>query len=289
MTTLSTLEAYDLIKFSEQFLERLTAAQSSLAQRRGLKAEKDWMATAHELVTAARAPTQGLLERARELPELEEVRDDYVGDFQNSWVDALERLLAGITFHCGSRNPVIEALYPHQKLPLLRRCGFEVAEEFSREFDRRLKGSYVSRQFAQPDFAFILPAVEQVGAAWQKLLSAFGGGEPMAEELAIEIRKELVGAGKRLDLALLQARLLAEAALAPVNGGFEASGLGLKPKKRKPKAAAVSVVEPGSPQEPEAAPAQAGQEAPAAAEAAPEAKAARAPRKKKDKPAEAGA
>ena len=170
-------------------------------------------------------------------------------------------------FRSGSRNPVIEALYPHQKLPQLRRCGFEVAEEFSREFDRRLKGSYVSRQFAQPDFAFILPAVEQVGAAWQKLLSAFGGGEPMAEELAIEIRKELVGAGKRLDLALLQARLLAEAALAPVNGGFEASVL----------------------KEPEAAPAQAGPEAPVAPEASTDAKAAKTPRKKKDKPAEAGA
>lgn len=287
MTTLSTLEAYDIIKFSEQFLERLTAAQSSLAQKRGLKAEKDWMAAAHELVTSARAPTQGLLERARELPELEEVRDDYAGDFQNAWVDALERLLAGITFHCGSRAPVIEALYPHQKLPQLRRCGFDVAEAFARDFERRLKGSYVSRQFAQPDFAFILPAVEQVGAAWQKLLSAFGGGEPMPEDQAIEIRKELVAAGKRLDLALLQARLLAEAALAPVHGAFEASGLGLKPKKRKPKAAASAPVGPKASMEP----------APVAAEAAPEAKqepkqeakAAKAPRKKKDKLAEAGA
>jgi hypothetical protein len=304
MTTLTTLEAYDLIKFSEQFHERIAGAQTALNQKRGLKPEKDWMTAAVELVVAAREPAKGLLERARGLPELDEVRGEYAADFQNDWVDALEKLMAGITFHVGSRDPVIEALFPHQKLPAMRRCSQEVATEFVKDFERRLKGAYLTRQLTQPAFAFVGPVLEQINAAWNRYLSAFGGGVQMPEDQAIEVRKDLVAAAKRIDLAVTQARLLAEAALVPVNGAFETAGLSLKPRKRKarivdlpageaPERAEAGAEEtPAAPAQPEVAAAPSPAAAPAeaaapAAEKAAEPKVARPRKKKEEPPAEA--
>src|SRR5689334_3735022 len=111
MISLSPLEAYDLIRFSEHLQERLDAAAAELAPRRGLTLEKEWLGTAQRLMREASEGASGLLERARALPELAEVRQEFAAVFQNQWVDALERLLAGITFHIGGRDPVIEALF----------------------------------------------------------------------------------------------------------------------------------------------------------------------------------
>jgi hypothetical protein len=229
--SLSPLEAYDVIRHSALLSERLAAAQAEIEKKRGLKAEKEWLRAARDLLSAAREPSQGVIERARGLSGLEEARDELGAVFQGLWVDALERLLAGITFHAGPRTPVIEAVFPHAKLPALRKASREAALGFAEDLERRMKASYVTRTFADPAFAFALPVLDQLASAfaqWQAVYS----GENMPEQQAAEVLKELLAAAKRLELACRQAKLLAEAALAPCGGLFEELGLSVKPKRR---------------------------------------------------------
>jgi hypothetical protein len=229
--SLSPVEAYDMIRHSALLAERLVAAQAEFEKKRGLKAEKEWLRAAGDLLRAARDPNQGIVERARGLPGLEEVRDEMGSTFQGLWVDALERLLAGLTFHAGPRAPLIEAVFPHTKLAALRKASRESALGFAEDLGRRMKTSYVTRTLAEPAFAFALPVLDQLASAftqWQEVYSA----ENMAEPQASEVLKELLAAAKRLDLACRQARLLAEAALAPCGGLFEELGLSAKPKRR---------------------------------------------------------
>jgi hypothetical protein len=229
--SLSTLEAYDLIRFAEAFEARLDTADEMLAGREGLEAEKKWLATAIRLVRSERKPSSALLARVKDLPELEEAREEFSFEQQNLWVDSLEKLHAGITFCASSRSPVIEALFPHLKFPQLRRAPREAVAEYVAAYERRLKSSYVTRILAHDDFAFVRPVLEQVSkvyASWQASL------EPVSvpEEQARSLREELVGLGQRLDVAVRQARLLVEAAFVPVPGAFEATGLAAKPKRR---------------------------------------------------------
>ncbi len=227
----SILDAYDVIRYSDRVAEQLAAAQAELEKKRGLKAEKEWLRAAGDLLRAAREPSQGLIERARGLPGLEEVRDELGSVFQGLWVDALERLQAGITFHAGPRAPVVEAVFPHAKLATLRKASREGALAFAEDFERRMKTSYVSRTFAEPAFAFALPVLEQLASAfaqWQAVYS----GETMPEAQAAEVHKELLVAAKRVELACRQAKLLTEAALAPCGGLFDEFGLSAKRKRR---------------------------------------------------------
>jgi len=229
--SLSTQEAYDLIRFAEAFEARLVTASDMLADRDGLEPEKEWMATALKLVRSALAPTPPLIERAKDLPELEEAREEFSFQQQNLWVDALEKLHAGITFAASSRAPVIEALFPHLKFPQLRRAPQEAVNEFAAAYERRLKSSYVSRIFAQDDFSIVRPVVDQVArahAAWQASLSPAN----LPDSQTAPLRAELVSVGARLDLAVRQARLLAEAALVPLPDTFDSTGLAAKPKRR---------------------------------------------------------
>jgi hypothetical protein len=229
--SLSTLEAYDLIRFAEAFEGRLDSADELLAGREGLETEKEWFATAIRLVRSERQPASALLARVKDLPELEEAREEFAFEQQNLWVDALEKLHAGITFCASSRAPVIEALFPHLKFPQLRRAPRETVSEYVAAYERRLKSSYVTRIFSQDDFAFVRPVVEQVARAHASWLASL---EPSSipDELARPLREELVALGKRLDVAVRQARLLAEASFIPVAGAFEATGLASKPKRR---------------------------------------------------------
>jgi hypothetical protein len=228
---LSTLEAYDLVRFAEVFDARLATAEELLASRTGLEREKEWLTTALSLVRAERAPAASILERVRDLPELDEVREEYAAIQQNLWVDALEKLHAGITFCSGSRAPVIEALFPHLKFPQLRRASREAVQEFTAAYERRLKSAYVSRILAREDFAFVHPVVSQVATAYAIWQSCFQPSQ-LPEERAIPLRQELIALGKRLDVALRQARLLAEAALVPIPEAFESAGLSARPRKR---------------------------------------------------------
>ncbi|MBX5480898.1 MAG: hypothetical protein IRZ16_03460 [Myxococcaceae bacterium] len=228
---LSSIEAVDLLRFAEQFAERLAAATAELSQKRGHEREKGWMEAALAVVDEARRPAAGLLERARGLPELSELRLEFAAALQNAWVDALEKLVAGITFHVSSRSPVIEALFPHQKLPALRKAPREVVEKFQKDFEKRLRTSYVSRMLATEDFAFAGPVIGNIAKAWSEYIQSFSTeGLPPGE--AAPIRRELIEGAEAVDQAIRQARLIAEAALLPMRGAFEASGLAMKPKKR---------------------------------------------------------
>jgi hypothetical protein len=229
--SMTTLEAYDLIRFAEAFEARLVTANDMLLDRTGLEPEKAWMATALELVHTRLTPTPALLERAKDLPELEEAREEFSFQQQNLWVDALEKLHAGITFCASSRAPVIEALFPHLKFPQLRRAPQDSVNEFAAGYERRLKSSYVTRIFTQDDFAFVRPVLDQVArtfAAWQASLSPAN----LSDAQLAPLRAELISVGSRLDVAVRQARLLAEAALVPMPGAFDSSGLAGKPKRR---------------------------------------------------------
>jgi hypothetical protein len=252
--SLSTLEAYEVIRFSEAFEARLVTASDMLADREGLEPEKEWMATALRLVRSGLTPAPLLLGRAKDLPELEEAREEFAFQQQNLWVDALEKLHAGITFCASSRAPVIDALFPHLKFPQLRRASQEVVTEFAAAYERRLKSSYVTRIFSQDDFAFVRPVVDQVAlahAAWQASLAPAS----LSETQIAPLRAELISVGSRLDTAVRQARLLAEAALIPVPGAFDSSGLAARPKRRSGKGLPFGLDEPapGSPPEEAAA------------------------------------
>ncbi|NOK21095.1 hypothetical protein [Corallococcus carmarthensis] len=238
----STLESYELIRFAEAFEARLATAEEMVIGRPGLEAEKQWLASALERLREAREPAGGLLEQVKDLPELDEAREEFSFDQQGRWVDALEKLHAGITFTASSRAPVIEALFPHLKFPQLRRAPVELVNEYATSYERRFKSAYVTRIFSRDDFAMVRPVVDQVAAtfaAWTASLSP----TPLPPEQEAALREALVSLGRRLDVALRQGRLLAEAALVPVPGVFEAAGLTLKPRKRAGKSLALSAEE----------------------------------------------
>ncbi|GHG71751.1 hypothetical protein [Comamonas sp. JC664] len=227
----STLESYELIRFAEAFEARLATAGEMLTGRPGLDPEKGWLATALELVRTARAPTEGVLDRVKDLPELEEAREEYAFHQQGLWVDALEKLHAGITFTASSRAPVIEALFPHLKFPQLRRAPREAVLEYATSYERRTKSAYVTRIFGREDFALVRPVMEQVLVAHHAWRTSHEPGPLTLEQEAL-LREELVSLGRKLEQSLRQARLLAEAALVPVPTVYEAAGLHLKPKRR---------------------------------------------------------
>jgi hypothetical protein len=273
--SLSTLEAYDLVRFAEAFDSRLAAADELLAGRSGLEREKEWLATAIQIVRTERAPAASILEKVRDLPELEEVREEFAFNLHNLWVDSLEKLHAGITFCASSRSPVIEALFPHLKFPQLRRASRDTLQEFAAGYERRLKSSYVSRILARDDFSFVRPVLAQVATAYAHWQSCFAPVQ-LPHEQAAPLRAELIALGKKLDVGLRQARCLAEAALAPLPDAFENSGLAAKPRKRAARglpfldSAEVSAPEAAvsEPEALEAAPLETDSEEPSAAELA---------------------
>ncbi len=245
--TMSALEACDLLRFATSYLERLEDAAAVLMRHPPLVKEREWLEAAKGLVSESAAPSERLLERARSLPELPELRAERAGAAQGEWVDALEKLLAGITFHVSGRAPIIEALYPHQKLQPLRKAAREACQKFMADFEKRLKSSYVSRMMASEDFAFAVPVVERVRASFESWMGCYGDGGLTPEE-ARALRAELAEAGAAVERSVRQARLLAEAALVPVPGAYEDLQLAQKPKKRVSKAveAESAPVEAGS-------------------------------------------
>jgi hypothetical protein len=253
--SLSTLDAYALLRFSEDFKQRLFQAEGFLAERRGLSDEKGWMRSALDRLEKVCAEVPSALERAHHLPELASVRDEYAWQFQGIYVDALEKLHAGITFHVSARAPIMEALFPAMKLASLRRAPREQVEKYARELEKRVKGGYVTRMLGTPEFAFLPPVIEQVRAAYAQWESTFAEASLSSDELRA-LGDKLISTAEAADLAVSQARLLAEAALIPVPGAFEEHGLNAKPKKRGRSMAelADAVVPAESPEEVEALP-----------------------------------
>ena len=232
MEPLTPLGAYDVLRFAGPFLERLEQAREALASGEAHPDERQWLEAGRDRVTAANARGAEVLGAARALPELEGVRGDYIGDHQLRWVDALERLHAGITFHIGGRSPVVEALFPNLKFVPLRRASREVALAYGNDVERRLRSAYLTRMLARPEFAFapaVIDTLKATYAGWQACL------EPavLSGEEADSARRALLEVGGKLELAMVQARFLAQAALSVVEGeAFDALGLGARPRKR---------------------------------------------------------
>jgi hypothetical protein len=232
--TISALDAFDTLAWSATTLSRLETAQAELSKKQGLKDEKAWLAAAVERVRAAHEGEGDIRDRAMRLPELEPLREEFARSLQNAVVDALERLFAGITFTAGSRAPLLEALSAKLKVPQLRRAERDDFESFCADFEKRLNSSYAKRMLGEASFAPVAPAVEQLRVAITAWRQGFAPTAPSEEE-ARALRDELEALARKVELPLRQARLLAEAALAPVRNAFEESGLGLKPKRRAAK------------------------------------------------------
>ena len=237
----SLIESYDAVAFTLVLEQRLTDATARLAKVRGLSEEKGWLDAATTRLTLLRGPYVELLQKAARLPELEVVRSAQVLDLQNVAVDAVERLQAGITFHTGSRMPLLDSLFGKLKFASLRRADQGEFEKFCADFEKRLNTQYAKRLLVTPAFEFAIAVIEQVHAAFAGWRAGFNP-EPLPDAEAAALVDALREAAEQLEGPLRQVRLLAEAALVPVAGAFEESGLGAKPKKRAVKG---GVKEPG--------------------------------------------
>lgn len=232
------LESYDAVAWSTVLEERLATAAARLSKAKGLAEEKRWLEGAAERLAAARAAHGGLLQQAQQLPELASVRAEQLQAVQGAAVDAVERLQAGITFHAGSRSPLLDSLFAKLKLPALRRAPSADFERFAADFEKRLSTQYARRLLGTPAFEFAGPVVEQVRAsfgAWRSALVP----SPLLPDAVQALEAQLHAAAAQLALPLQQVRLLAEAALAPLPGAYEESGLGARPKRRAAKSAAA--------------------------------------------------
>ncbi|MDP3233498.1 MAG: hypothetical protein Q8N26_12030 [Myxococcales bacterium] len=280
--TMTLAEAFDVVAWSQTLLERLETAQGELDKKQGLKDEKGWLMLAIDRLAASRGELGDLNQRAMRLPELESAREEHARTLQNTAVDAIERLQAGVTFVAGTRAPLLEALFGKVKLPQARRADREDFERFVADFEKKLSSSYCKRIMAESSFAPVLPVVDQVRGAVTAWRAGFSP-EPLTPSEESLLRDEIVAHARRLELPMRQARLLAEAALAPLKNAFDDSGIGQKPKRRKTET--EPEVEAGTPIEAEVAPV----EVEAAPEAAPEPVEAVAPKKRSKKSAQAEA
>jgi hypothetical protein len=267
MTMSSLLDAYDTVAHSDLLLERLNSAFAELTRKQGLHDEKEWITAAITRVTAAREGLGDLLTRVMRLPEMEPAREEHARGLQNLAVELVERLQAGITFHAGSRAPLLEALFGKVKLPVLRRLDRADFEKFCTDFEKRLNSGYAKRMFAEPSLALVQPVVDQVRASFATWRGAFSA-EALEESEARNLRDELDACARRLELPMKQARLLAEAALSPLRDLFEELGLGQKPRKRSLRPAVTETD--GQGDEPPADEDDAGEDAEAAPVPAPE-------------------
>ncbi len=238
----SLLDAFDLVAHSEQLLLRLDAACAELSKKQGLKEEKAWLELARSRVAAGREGVGDLLVRVLRLPELEPVKEDQARILQNAAVDAVERLHAGISFAGGARAPLLEAVYGKLKIPVLRRCDREDFEKFCGDFEKRLNTGYARRMFADPSFEVVLPALQQLHAAFAIWRGVFVTTPPTDAELQA-LRDELDSVARRLEIPCRQSRLLAQAALVPLKELLDNSGLSSKPKKRGPRVSVTEVDE----------------------------------------------
>lgn len=210
------IDAFELVAHAEQLLPRLDAAAAELAKRPDLLEEKAWLDTARQRLASAREGTgEDLLTRVLRVPELEPVKGDQARVLQGAAVDALEHLHAGITFAGGNRAPLLEALYYKLKIPVLRRCDRDEFEKFCSDFEKRMGSSYARRMLADPAYAPVAPALQRLHRAFAIWRSVFIAG-PLPDDETQALRVELEAAARRLEIPCRQARLLAQAALAPL-------------------------------------------------------------------------
>ncbi len=232
----STLvESFELLIHAEQLPPRLEAAAAALAQLPALEEEKTWLAAARARLAAAHAVSHGdLLNRALRLPELEGLKGDRGKLLQGAIADEVERLQAGIAYAGGARSPLLDVLFHNLKIPALRKCPRGELERFCAEIERRLASSYARRMFTSEPYLSVAPAVQALEAAIATWRTVFVD-PPLDGPAAAALRDELAGAGRTVELALRQARLLAQAALLPTTEILEGADVVTAKAKRRGK------------------------------------------------------
>lgn len=227
------LEVFDLLAYSEQLEARLGAAAAELAKRPGMKEEKAWIALAQERVTAARAGIGDLPLRALRVPELEPMKGDHARGVQGAVLDAFERVHGAIVAAGGARSPLLEALTFKIKMPVLRKSDRGEFEQFCAELEKRLSTSYVKRMLGDADYAVVKAPLDEMLkaiATWRGIFTT----PPLSDEEAQPLRDEILACARRLEVPCRQARLLAQAALAPLRL-LDDHGVSQRPKRRGPK------------------------------------------------------
>ena len=231
----STLvESFELLVDADQLAPRLEAAATALAQLPELEAERGWLAAARERLASAVASSYGdLLDRALRLPELESLKGERGKLLQAAIADEVERLQGAIAAAGTARSPLLEVLFKDLKVPALRKCNRPELERFCAELERRLLTSYSRRILASDRYRPVVATVKAFGIALAKWRGVFIEG-PLDDEAAAPLRAELEAAGRTVELAVRQARLLAQAALLPATELLDAAGvLTEKAKRRK--------------------------------------------------------
>jgi hypothetical protein len=241
--TQSIAEAKDVVAFARPFINALGRAVERLeVEAREEEDERGWVVAAARRVGAAIAHVDVTLGQAGQLPEFESERRAKADARFVAWVDTVEGLLVGISSNASPNNPLIEVLFPHQKLEKVRRGGAQ-GRSYMAEVERRRQLSYVLRLAAEPEYAFLLPLLARFDEAKRELEQQEQPLELTEPELTA-LRHTVFFAVDALRPILTQARLLAEAALTAHPGWFAELGLDAKPKRRVTRSV-VSTSEPG--------------------------------------------
>jgi hypothetical protein len=231
MSSFSISEAQDLTAFGTQTVERLTAASAHFDSAHDEPTEeRGWLEAATQRVTGALEGVHRALLEAAPLPEFAGARKVTSEALSNAWADAIEGVFDAIVANVSANGPLVEALFPHQRFAALRRPGSS-AQNFWLEFERRAESAYVRRLCSDPEYAFLPPLLEAARTSERTLREALAP-RPLPEAQALELREAVSLAAQRLELAVRQARSLAEAVFAATPALVSEFGLDAKPKRR---------------------------------------------------------
>lgn len=232
MSAFSIQEAQDLGTFAAQTLDRLGRASTQLElENEGLTEERSWLELARARVTEAQERAQSALTAAAPLPEFANARKVKAETLSHAWADAIEGVFDAIVQNVSANGPLIEALFPHQRFASLRRPG-AAAHNFWLEFERRADSSYVRRLCGDPEYQFLPPLLEAAKAS-ERAVRELASPKALPEAQAEKLREAVSAAAESLELALRQARSLAEAAFARTPAAVSELGLDAKPKRPK--------------------------------------------------------
>ena len=235
MSSFSIQEAQELAAFALQTGERLRAAQARFDTEHDEPAvERDWLSAAEQRVSAALEAVQLRLAEAAPLPEFASARKTKSEALSNAWADAIESVFDAIVANVSANGPLVEALFPHQRFATLRKPGSS-AQNFWLEFERRAESGYVRRLCSDPEYAFLPPLLEAAKSSERSLREALSP-KALPEPQALELREAVSVATQALEVALRQARCLAEAAFAATPTWLSELGLDAKPKRRASRA-----------------------------------------------------
>jgi hypothetical protein len=231
MSAFSIQEAQDLTAFAIQTVERLGRASARFDSVHDESSEeRAWLEAATRRVTSRLEAVQHALVEAAPLPEFAGARKVKSEALSNAWADAIEGVFDAIVANVSANGPLVEALFPHQRFAALRRPGSS-AHNFWLEFERRAESSYVRRLCSDPEYAFLPPLLEAAKTSERSLREALAP-RPLPEDQALELREAVSLAAQSLELALRQARSLAEAVFAETPALVGELGLDAKPKRR---------------------------------------------------------